>query len=91
MEQPSTLAALIRLAVISSLNHGDATEITDGPGTLLRVQTVMGISIDISLKGSVSPLFTLQAAYFPLHTKETLLPSEFPLWPSARQTRSITA
>lgn len=62
-------ALLICLTVISSLNHGDATDITGRPWTLLGVQTVMGISIDIGLKGSVSRLFTLQASQFPIHTK----------------------
>lgn len=50
---------LICLTVISSLNHVDATDTADGPWALLGVQTVMGISIDIGLKGSVSRLFTL--------------------------------
>lgn len=58
--QPSLSVLLIRLTVISSLNRSDATDIADRPWTLLGVQTVMGISIDIGLKGSVSLLFTLR-------------------------------
>lgn len=58
--QPSLSLLLICLTVISSLNRRDATDIADRLWTLLRVQTVMGISIDIGLKGSVSRLFTLR-------------------------------
>lgn len=57
--QPSLSVLLICLTVISSLNHRDATDITGRPWTPLGAQTVMGISIDIGLKGSVSRLFTL--------------------------------
>lgn len=56
--QPSPSVLLICLTVISSLNHWDATDITGRPWTPLGAQTVMGISIDIGLKGSVSRLFT---------------------------------
>lgn len=52
--QPSLSVLLICLTVISSLNRGDATDIADMPWTLVGVQTVMGISIDIGLKGSVT-------------------------------------
>ena len=80
---------LIRLIVISSLNHRDATYITGRPWTLQRVQTVMGISIDIGLKGSVSLLFTLQASQFPIYTetacKWASLPGAPTLWWSLRK------
>lgn len=78
--QPSLSVLLICLTVICSLNHGVATDISDRPWALLGVQTVMGISIDIGLKGSVSRLFTLWVPWFPIHTTQTLpLSSESPL------------
>lgn len=76
------LAPLICLIVNSSLNHWDATDITGRPWTLLGVQTVMGISIDIGLKGSVSRLFTPQVSRrLPIHTKKQ--PSDVLLSPGA--------
>lgn len=78
--QPSLSALLICLTVISSLNREDATDIADMPRTLLGVQTVMGISIDIGLKGSVSRLFTLRAPWFLIHITQPLpLGSESPV------------
>lgn len=74
--RPSLSVLLICLTVISTQIRRDAADIPGGLWTLLGVQTVMGISIDIGLKGSVSCLFTLRVPPFPIHTTQ---PANVPL------------